>query len=276
MHDHAQHVSNRSRIPTARPDCEERRIHNHDVACHKHRAFERFSFEHVPSGEGSNNVTSDRSAWNKLHIRGKRDAVRILFVIAKAGEPVKKTAPKGTCLVINAEKKLQALDFWMRNPDYLASEILNLYEADTSQKQLLKMADKVMSGDEPDIRRLAMQRFLFGAWEALDDAIATLSLPGLVKMQRSFTADGKKIRQTSYFLTDEGAAKAAELEKVKPLDWYASRAEIVATVAGTRSGSQLKSVQYKVAEYNDARHGTLIAPIREEVADRLKELKVAA
>lgn len=211
-----------------------------------------------------------------MHIQGKRDAVRILFVIAKAGEPVKKTAPAGTCVVINAEKKLQALDFWMRNPDYLASEILSQYEADPSQKHLLKLAEKVMSGDEPDIRRLAMQRFLFGAWEALDDAIATLTLPGLVKMQRSFTTDGTKIRQTSYYLTDEGAAKVAELEKVEPLDWYAARAESVALVAGTRSGNQLKSAQYKVAEYNDARHGTIIAPIRDEVDARLKELKEAA
>jgi len=127
-----------------------------------------------------------------------------------------------------------------------------------------------------DIRRLAMQRFLFGAWEALDDAIATLALPGLVKMKRSYTSDGKKIRQTSYYLTDDGAAKVAELEKVEPLDWYAARAEIVSLVAGKRTGNQLKAIQYKVAEYNDARHGTIIAPIRDEVDARLKELKEAA
>ena len=209
-----------------------------------------------------------------LHIQGKRDAVRILFVIAKAGEQVKKSAPAGTCLVVHAEKRLQALDFWMRNPDYLASEILNQYEADLSRKQLLKIASRVMAGDEPDIRRLAMQRFLFGAWEALDDAIATLSLPGLVKMQRTFSSDGSKITKTSYYLTTEGASKAAELEKVDPLDWYAQRATVVAQVAGSRTGSQLKTLQYKVAEYNDARHGTIIAPIREEVEARLLKLKV--
>jgi len=208
-----------------------------------------------------------------LNIQGKRDAVRILFVIAKAGEPVKKTAPDETCLVVHAEKRLQALDFWMRNPDYLASEILTQYEANPSQKKLLKTAESVMAGDEPDIRRLAMQRFLFGAWEALDDAIATLSLPGLVKMQRTFSSDGSKIVKTSYYLTNDGAAKAAELEKVDALDWYARRAEIVAQVAGSRTGSQLKSLQYKVAEYNDARHGTIIAPIREEVEDRLSKVK---
>lgn len=209
-----------------------------------------------------------------MHIQGKRDAVRILFVIAKAGELVKKAAPDDTCLVVHAEKRLQALDFWMRNPDYLASEILNQYEADPSKKQLLKTAEKVMAGDEPDIRRLAMQRFLFGAWEALDDAIATLSLPGLVKMHRTFSPNGSKITKTSYYLTNEGSTKAAELEKVDPLDWYAQRAAIVAQVAGNRTGSQLKSVQYKVAEYNDARHGTIIAPIREEVENRLSKLKV--
>lgn len=209
-----------------------------------------------------------------LHIQGKRDAVRILFVIAKAGEPVKSTAPQGTCLVVHAEKRLQALDFWMRNPDYLASEILNQYEKNLSKKTLLKMAEKVMSGDEPDIRRLAMQRFLFGAWEALDDAIATLSLPGLVKMQRTFSLDGSKITKTSYYLTNDGSAKADQLEKITPLDWYAQRAAIVAQVAGNRTGSQLKSLQYKVAQYNDAKHGTIIAPIRKEVENRLSKLQV--
>ena len=212
----------------------------------------------------------------ELHIQGKRDAVRILFVLAKAGAPVKRSAPKDTCRVVQAEKRLQALDFWMRNPDYLASEILNQFEADPARKKLLKIAESVMDGDEPDIRRLAMQRFLFGAWEALDDAIATLSLPGLVKMERKFAADGSKIRQTSYYLTVEGEAKAAELEKVKPLDWYAKRAEIVAEIAGTRTGTQLKSQQYKVAEYNAARHGSLIAPIRDEVAERLTKLRESA
>lgn len=207
-----------------------------------------------------------------MQTQGKRNAVRILFATAKVGEPVKKSALDVTCLVAHAEKRLQALDFWMRNPDYLASEILNQYEADTSRKSLLQMAERVMAGDKPDIRRLAMQRFLFGAWEALDDAIATLVLPRLVKVHRTFSPDGKKIRQTSYYLTDRGAAKAAELENIEPLDWYAARAEIVATVAG----NQLKSLQYKVAEYNDARHGSIIAPIRDEVADRLKALQVSA
>ena len=206
-------------------------------------------------------------------IQGKRDAVRILFVIAKAGEPVNKNAPDGACRVVHAEKRLQALDFWMRNPDYLASEILNQYEADPSKNELLKTAQKVMEGDEPDIRRLAMQRFMFGAWEALDDAIATLSLPGLVKMQRTFSADGSKIKQTSYYLTNQGAAKASELEAVDPLDWYANRADVVAQIAGNRTGNQLKALQYKVAEYNDARHGSIIAPIRDEVEHRLFELK---
>lgn len=208
-----------------------------------------------------------------MHIQGKRDAVRILFVIAKAGQPIKKNAPDNTRLVLHAEKKLQALDFWMRNPDYLASEILNQYETDPSKKSLLEAAELVMKGDEPDIRRLAMQRFLFGAWEALDDAIATLSLHGLVLMRLNFTTDGSKIKQKSYYLTSEGVEKALELENQEPLKWYSKRAELVSQIAGTRTGNQLKSLQYKIAEYNNARHGTLIAPIRDEVLDRILQLK---
>ncbi|WP_299507366.1 hypothetical protein [uncultured Roseobacter sp.] len=210
---------------------------------------------------------------SQTQLLGKRDAVRILFLIAKAGEPVNRNAPADTVLVVHAEKRMQALDFWMRNPDYLAHELLDQFEQNPNDIDLLKAAEQVMSGDEPDIRRLAMQRFLFGAWEALDDAIATLTLPGLVEMHRKFSGDGKKIQKTSYYLTKRGAQKVAELEVIDPLDWYARRAELVARTAGERNGHQLKTSQYKVAEYNDAKHGTLIAPIGDEVASRMKILK---
>lgn len=213
------------------------------------------------------------SSQSQTQLQGKRDAVRILFLIAKAGEAVGRNAPEDMVVVVHAEKRMQALDFWMRNPDYLAYELLDQFEQDPKNKDLLKAAEQVMTGDEPDIRRLAMQRFLFGAWEALDDAVATLSLPGLVEMHRKFSSDGKKIQKTSYYLTKCGAEKTAELETIDPLDWYAKRAELVARTAGERNGHQLKSIQYKVAEYNDAKHGTLIAPIGDEVASRIKILK---
>lgn len=207
-------------------------------------------------------------------IAHRRDAVRLLFILDRAGKATSRGAPTRCVKVIDAEMRIQAIDFWLRNPDYLAHELLDQYEAgrkrDTS---LLEAAIAVMAGDEPDLRRMSMLRYLFGAYEALDDAMATLSLHGLAILKRRYKASGSAIAQSSFFLTEEGAAKAAQLATVSPLSWYADRAALVAQVAGDRLGSALKKRQYEIAEYHSARHGRLIQPIKDQVAARLAEIQ---
>lgn len=184
-------------------------------------------------------------------------------------------APEGCVKVIDAEMRIQALDFWLRNPDYLAHELLDQYEAGRkTDRSLLMTAVEVMSGDEPDLRRMSMLRYLFGAYEALDDAMATLSLHGLAILKRKYKADGSAIAQSSFFLTEDGAAKALQLSAVEPLRWYADRTDLVAKVAGNRLGSALKKRQYEIAQYHNARYGRVIQPIKDQVAARLVELAV--
>lgn len=205
----------------------------------------------------------------------RRDAVRLLFILDRAGKPVSRGAPEGCVKVIDAEMRIQALDFWLRNPDYLAHELLDQYEAGRkANRSLLMAAVEVMSGDEPDLRRMSMLRYLFGAYEALDDAMATLSLHGLAILKRKYKADGSAIAQSSFFLTEDGAAKALQLSAVEPLRWYADRTDLVAKVAGNRVGSALKKRQYEIAQYHNARYGRVIQPIKDQVAARLVELAV--
>lgn len=83
--------------------------------------------------------------------------------------------------MIKAEKRLQALDFWVRCPDYLAAELLAMHLQSPDQGYLAE-AICVMEGDEPDVRRLGMVRFLFGAWEQIDDSMSLL-ISLLVPMQ---------------------------------------------------------------------------------------------
>lgn len=66
------------------------------------------------------------------HVRRRRDAVRILHILRHAGENIRSRhgdVPATAVNVVKAEKRLQALDFWMRNPDYLAHELLNQIRA---------------------------------------------------------------------------------------------------------------------------------------------------
>ncbi|MBI5131482.1 MAG: hypothetical protein HZA66_18755 [Rhodopseudomonas palustris] len=196
----------------------------------------------------------------------------MLFILDRAGERAGRDAPDDAIKVIKAEMRVQAIDFWIRNPDYLAFELLDQYEqSGKSDDALLEQAEQVMEGDEPELRRLGMLRYLFGAYEALDDAMATLSLSGLALLRRDYREGG--IAKTFFYLTETGQSTANQLAANDALRWYAERADLVARVAGKRNGSTLKNRQYKIAEYNNARHGRIIQPIHREVRARLAKVR---
>jgi len=212
----------------------------------------------------------------ETHIRRRRDAVRLLHILNEAGEPVRPArgdAPQNAVKVIKAEKKIQALDFWVRNPDYLAHELLDQYESN-NDPELLRLAAQVMAGDEPDVRRLGMLRFFFGAFERVDDAMATLKTHGLADVRVHLRGDRPIARE--YYLLQDGALKAAAFGPGDVLRWYAERAALVARVAGGRAGDALKNAQYSVKQYEGTRWGEIIAPITDKVLERLARLQAAA
>jgi hypothetical protein len=65
---------------------------------------------------------------------------------------------------MRSQLRLQALDFWLRNPDYVADELLNEFDSSKSP-DLLEAARKILADREPEIRRLPMTKYLFGAFE---------------------------------------------------------------------------------------------------------------
>jgi hypothetical protein len=111
-----------------------------------------------------------------------QDAVRLLFVLDRCGAPycppTEEAAPLDVVAVIRGQKRLQALDFWLRNPDYLADELLAQVEDGSAVDSgwALTQADLLLEGDEPDVSRYPMVRWRFGAWEPLDDALALLPI----------------------------------------------------------------------------------------------------
>lgn len=85
--------------------------------------------------------------------------------------------------VLRGESRLQALEFWMRNPDYLANELLTEFET-SRERDLLTIAQRIFDDREPDLRRLPMVRYLFGAFEPLDNALAILRAADLMRIKR--------------------------------------------------------------------------------------------
>ena len=203
-----------------------------------------------------------------------RDAIRILFILNAGGVPLTDPDDATVAKIFKGEARLNAFDFWMRNPDYLASELLDAYET-TSDIRYRQAAEAIFESDEPDLRRVPMIRYLFGAYERLDDALSLLRSRDLVRITG---IKGKlKVHETDFILTVRGVDVCSTAVAQEPvLEWYARRSTLVAEVAGARGGGALKEKQYEQATYAQTQLGGIIPPIGPEVQRRLLQLKQAA
>ena len=132
-----------------------------------------------------------------------RDALRLLFILARAGEPIGDSPPIANAVrIIDSQKRLQKIDFWVRNPDHLSHALLDGY-AITKNAKWLRIARDILGSEEPEIRRDAMAKYLFGAYEPIDTGLAPLISYGLVQ-----TARHPDTRRRRYFLMQRGSEVA--------------------------------------------------------------------
>jgi hypothetical protein len=169
---------------------------------------------------------------------------------------------------MRSQLRLQALDFWLRNPDYLGDELLNEYEP-TGDRTLVGEVRRILNDREPEVRRLPMTKYLRGAYEPLDDVLAPLVTYGLV--QHAATAGQTRVREHDYWFMPPGEDFAQALLEAAPgvFGWYRDRARLIARVAGSDGGGRLKERQYKQDEYAETPNTRLIEPITERVRARL-------
>lgn len=199
----------------------------------------------------------------------RQTAIRLLACIHAAGDKinVNRWGHDIVC-VLHSQSRLQALDFWMRNPDYLANELLTEFEA-SGERDLVMIAQGIFDNREPDLRRLPMVRYLFGAFEPLDNALAILRAADLIRIKRDGVPGGK-IREHLYLLTTAGEDALGRITAAAPeLSWYRDRAGIVTRVAGAQGGKALKDRQYLQAEYAGTELSHVIEPITDRVLSRL-------
>ena len=174
--------------------------------------------------------------------------------------------------VIQAERKLQKLDFLVRNPDYLADLILDACAAGRLQKERLLDAKAVLSEREPDLHTYRMLRNKHGAYEPLNNALAVLRHPGLIQIVRAGLSSDVQVRRRDYYLLEAGQEFAAKLRAEIPvLAWYDQQVLYVRTATEGMSTEELKALQYGHAEYAGTPKGQMIAGISERVRARLAE-----
>jgi hypothetical protein len=205
----------------------------------------------------------------------QQDAVRLLLLIHTAGEPLEQPisadAPANSVAVLRTQVLLQKLDFWVRNPDYLADELLTRFENEGDQRDLA-MAGEILDSDQPEVRSYPMLRYLFGAYEPLDEALAVLAAPGLVVPRRRGVPG--HVIQHDYYLTTAGRTSAEAIVATAPaFVYYVERTRLVVDLAAGKRGSALRDIQYLQAEYADAQLGSYIAGISERARKRLQALR---
>jgi hypothetical protein len=223
-----------------------------------------------PAGQVDEDRQQGEFEVSEIAVASERQtAIRLLACIQAAGDANNANCwGRDVVCVLHSQSRLQALDFWMRNPDYLANELLTEFET-SGERDLLTTAQRIFDDREPDLRRLPMVRYLFGAFEPLDNALAILRASDLIRIKRDGVPGGK-IREHLYLLTTAGEDALGRIAAAAPeLGWYRDRACIVARVAGAQGGKALKDRQYLQAEYAGTELNHVIQPVTDRVLARL-------
>ncbi|HWD12547.1 MAG TPA: hypothetical protein VG519_04250 [Pseudochrobactrum sp.] len=201
-----------------------------------------------------------------------RDAVRILFLLNTKAS-VSNNDPATNVEFprrFKGEMRLQALDFWVRYPDYLADELVAQFNA-TGDCAKLVAAQLIFDANEPSERAIPMLRKYYGAYEDLDTVMAILAMNRLVKPVTIQNSLGKNAQH--FLISGRVAELCQEIVSEHPIFvWYLHRSTLVVDVANGRGGAALKARQHAQKEYHDSKVGDLIPTIAGRVKKRLEDI----
>ena len=169
------------------------------------------------------------------------------------------------------EYHLQKLDFLLRNPFYLAYELIELHslgEPDAANAEQVK-ADvrNILRESEPEEHTDPYRRFWRGAYENIDDVKSWWYSRDLVYTQiEPRAADGGEATPVTYFfLTSYGEQVAKELvEQVSASRWHDERLRLMHRYFKSISPARLKGLQYSHAEYRNAQINEMIPDLTVE------------
>lgn len=175
--------------------------------------------------------------------------------------------------IFKSEIKIQALNFLIRYPDYLAYELMEMVsEGIINDKESIKNTIKdIFAKDEPVIRRQEMEKFFYGAYEDLDDVIAFFVSIGFLQFE-SLRRTDNRVASKRYYLTEYGLKKIEEgIKGMDVANWYRDRCCLIKEYFGGISGSELKVRQYQVHEYKNTTLKDYISGIEDKVRGIFKD-----
>ncbi|PWB82902.1 MAG: hypothetical protein C3F11_09375 [Methylocystaceae bacterium] len=201
-----------------------------------------------------------------------RDALRLLFILQHGSRTLEQPDPgTGATRIFEGEKRLFAIEFWMRYPDYLADALLDWYET-SGDPQLLVQVESIFENDKPSVRVVKMLRWKRGAFDYIEDALATLSSRQFVLPVLKPLPTGRP--QHDFLIFDEAQSFLEDAVAEQPsLAWYRDRTTLVMRIAQFKSGYALKEEQYEFPEYKDTPLKSYIPSIQSRAEERLRQLK---
>ena len=203
-------------------------------------------------------------------------ATRILVMLDVLGNKAAEDdcGVEGAVAVISSLTLVQKLDFWLRNPDYLADELLTEFESGRVEMDIIQPhVQRMLSGAAPTLHLYPMERYLFGAYEFIDDALAVLKMYGQITHRRA--TDTGNLSRRDYFLLKKGRDTLMRMRaEIPELAWYDDQAMAIALISDAEVGATAKRRQYEQPEYEATVHGDLIPPILERVKVRAAALGV--
>jgi hypothetical protein len=196
------------------------------------------------------------------------DLSRLLLILARFAAPIHDQVRRLPCFPdhevarhFTPEYYLQKLDFLVRNPSYLAYELIELHrlgiEAAQDGDDVKCIVRTVLREREPERMTLPYRKFWRGAYERLDDVEAWWYARRLV--YTALEPKGRARPQKHYFLTELGMTEAQRLvSAVEHARWYALRIDLIHRFFGGMSAARVKDLQYGHEAYRQAQLNEVI------------------
>lgn len=202
-----------------------------------------------------------------------QSASRLLVIMDVLGSPLTGdgVAPDAV-KVVRSLTRLVKLDFWLRCPDFLAHELLTEVEQERQPAgPTLHLVADMIGGVAPSLHRYPMTKYLYGAYERPDNALALLASRKHIAVRRVNESSSNARRD--YYLLPRGQEAATALQADIPeMIWYVRQAQAIGLIPEAVTGGRMRQRQYEHEAYKAVAAGKLIPDITEEVTLRAQEI----
>lgn len=208
-------------------------------------------------------------------IREHNNRIRILMIIYYFSEDYTDIDFENRCKILSTNVKIQKIDFLLRNPDYLSYLLLKFIDKkefnEDDTEEIRNLIRDIFKNDEPEIRRLDMEKFFFGAYEQIDEAIAFLDSIEFIDYEKKRNKISKTYKNV-YFLNKIAKEKIENnVDDFIFLKWYINRLTTIQKYFGNLSGAGLKRIQYEIKEYETTPYRQYIPEIIDKVKSEFNE-----